>query len=245
MNNLVPMEFNSQRILTTEQLAEVYKTTERRISENFNYNKERFQEGKHFYLLQGDELKAFKDQYGNCGMVNKNASQLYLWTERGADRHCKMLGTDEAWEQFDNLEETYFKVKEAALTQLSPELQMFKQIFDSVAKQEMKQKEIEQKIEVVSHRINNLDATNIEGTSRQRLNDIIRKYAYEKGIQYNIAWKEFRTNFNTAYHTNIEQKKTNYQGKNNVKNISYPDYLERVNLIDDALRVADKMINLS
>ncbi len=37
---------------------------------------------------------------------------LYLWTERGANRHCKILDTDKAWEQFDSLEETYFRVKE-------------------------------------------------------------------------------------------------------------------------------------
>ncbi len=37
---------------------------------------------------------------------------LYLWTERGANRHCKILDTDKAWKQFDNLEETYFRVKE-------------------------------------------------------------------------------------------------------------------------------------
>ena len=245
MESLVPIKFNGERVLTTEQLSQVYETDVNNIQANFKRNEEHFKAGKHYFLLKGEDLKAFKNQPTISQLVSKNTGSLYLWTERGANRHCKILDTDKAWEQFDNLEETYFKVKEAALTQLSPELQMFKQIFDSVAKQEMKQKEIEQKIEVVSHRINNLDATNIEGTSRQRLNDIIRKYAYEKGIQYNIAWKEFRTNFNTAYHTNIEQKKTNYQGKNNVKNISYPDYLERVNLIDDALRVADKMINLS
>ena len=41
-----------------------------------------------------------------------NVNQLYLWTERGANRHCKILDTPKAWEQFDNLEETYFMVKE-------------------------------------------------------------------------------------------------------------------------------------
>ncbi len=48
---------------------------------------------------------------------------LYLWTERGANRHCKILDTDRAWEQFDNLEETYFRVKEIdPYKGLSPEL---------------------------------------------------------------------------------------------------------------------------
>jgi len=36
---------------------------------------------------------------------------LYLWTLKGANRHCKILDTDKAWHQFDLLEENYFKVK--------------------------------------------------------------------------------------------------------------------------------------
>ncbi|EQI52777.1 putative antirepression domain protein [Clostridioides difficile Y270] len=73
---------------------------------------------------------------------------MYLWTERGANRHCKILDTDKAWEQFDNLEESYFNKKKDTLitNQLSPELQLFKQIFDTVAKQEIEQKQIKQDI---------------------------------------------------------------------------------------------------
>ena len=35
---------------------------------------------------------------------------MYLWTLKGANRHCKILDTDKAWQQFDVLEETYFKI---------------------------------------------------------------------------------------------------------------------------------------
>lgn len=110
MKNLIPIEFKNQRILTTEQLSEVYNTEPRRISENFNRNFEHFILGKHYYLLQGENLREFKHQYAES-VVAKNASQLYLWTERGANRHCKILDTDKAWEQFDNLEENYFQGK--------------------------------------------------------------------------------------------------------------------------------------
>lgn len=121
-------------------------------------------------------------------------------------------------------------------TDLSPELQVLINL-------ELKQRQIEQKTEVLEHRINSLDATNIDGTPRQRLNDMIRKYAYDNGILYPQAWKDFRRNFNTAYRTNIELKKKNYQKKHGIKKITYPEYMERVGLIEDALRVADKMLN--
>jgi phage antirepressor YoqD-like protein len=113
MSELVPIEFKNQRILTTEQLAEVYNTEPNNIKNNFNNHKNNFEQGKHFYLLQGKELREFKSQVNNIDLpINKFASSLYLWTERGANRHCKILDTDKAWEQFDNLEETYFKAKE-------------------------------------------------------------------------------------------------------------------------------------
>ncbi|MEC5403412.1 ORF6N domain-containing protein [Clostridioides difficile] len=115
MNNLQVIERNNKRVLTTQQLADVYETDSKNISNNFNNNKDRFIEGKHYFLLQGDDLKNFKGihtEYENL----KFASKMYLWTERGANRHCKILDTDKAWEQFDNLEETYFKVKQQKLT---------------------------------------------------------------------------------------------------------------------------------
>lgn len=96
----------------------VYETEPRRITENFNRNENRFIEGKHFYLLKGEKLKAFKGEYANS-VVAPNVNKLYLWTERGADRHCKILDTDKAWEQFDHLEETYFRVKEGTYSQLT------------------------------------------------------------------------------------------------------------------------------
>nr|WP_312985951.1 ORF6N domain-containing protein [Clostridioides sp.] len=141
MNNLIPIKFKSQNVITTELLAEVYGTDTKNISNNFNNNKEKFEEGKHYYFLEGEELKDFKGNHMEYDNL-KFAPKLYLWTERGANRHCKILDTDKAWEQFDNLEETYFKVKEnrSLNTQaLSPQLQALISI-------ELKQKQMEQDI---------------------------------------------------------------------------------------------------
>lgn len=110
MNSLTPIEFQNQRILTTGQIAEVYNTDPKNISNNFNRNKNHFKEGKHYFLLKGQALKEFKANHLNDESL-KFVSQFYLWTERGANRHCKILDTDQAWRQFDNLEETYFNVK--------------------------------------------------------------------------------------------------------------------------------------
>ena len=72
-NKLIPVEFNDQRILTTEQLAEVYGTEANNIKNNFNNHKEQFIEGKHFYLLQGDALRAFRLQVNDITPFETNS----------------------------------------------------------------------------------------------------------------------------------------------------------------------------
>ena len=153
MSNLIPATYNNERILTTEQLAQVYETESRRITENFNRNKERFVKGRHYYLLQGEELRAFKREYADS--VVATISKLYLWTERGADRHCKILDTDKAWEQFDHLEETYFRAKENKIDtqQLSPETQLILRLSESIARNELANKQIQAKISVVEENV--------------------------------------------------------------------------------------------
>lgn len=112
MDELKIIEHEGIRVLTTQQLAEVYETDANNINQNFKRNKERFVEGRDYYLLKGDDLKGFKSLVTNSHDPSiKYASVLYLWTERGANRHSKILDTDKAWQQFDILEETYFKVK--------------------------------------------------------------------------------------------------------------------------------------
>lgn len=106
--NLQVIKKNGERVLLTSQLAESYGTTAKVITDNFSNNKGRYIEGKHFYCLEGDELREFKSKTENFG-VAKNINKLYLWTEKGALLHAKSLGTDKAWEVYDYLVESYFK----------------------------------------------------------------------------------------------------------------------------------------
>ena len=107
MRELAVLEHNAVRVLTTEQLAEAYGCDANNIKKNFNANKDRFIEGKHFYVLAGDDLRRL--QVTNSDLqISPKTRHLYLWTKQGAARHSKMLGTDRAWDVFDELEESYF-----------------------------------------------------------------------------------------------------------------------------------------
>lgn len=110
MNDLQITEFKDIRVLTTQQIAEAYGTDAKVVQKNFERNKDRYVEGKHYIALQGNELKAFKANRQIDGNL-KFAPILYLWTEKGAFLHAKSLGTDEAWEVYENLVDFYFNKK--------------------------------------------------------------------------------------------------------------------------------------
>ena len=108
MNELTVIERENQRVMTTAVLADEYGTDIKTISNNFNNNKGRYIEGKHYYCLEGEELRRFKSESENLGIA-PNLNKLYLWTEKGAFLHAKSLGTDRAWEVYDYLVDSYFK----------------------------------------------------------------------------------------------------------------------------------------
>lgn len=106
------IHYKGKRVCTTQQLADLYGADAAQLRKNYQRNKDRFEEGKHFIKLEGDELRAFKADrvsFGHSDESNENkARAVMLWTERGAMRHAKMLETDGAWEAFEEMEDVYF-----------------------------------------------------------------------------------------------------------------------------------------
>lgn len=101
------VEFNGEPVLTTAQLADAYGVTADVLYQNFKRNRERFIEGKHFFRVEGDALTNLR--LTNCQVqIPEKARVLYLWTKRGAARHCKSVGTEIAWNVFEALEDNYF-----------------------------------------------------------------------------------------------------------------------------------------
>lgn len=111
VETLSPITHNQIPVITTELLAHLYGTKIKNISDNFLNNTTRFVVGKHFFKIEKNELREFKNRPETIGLVGKNARSLILWTERGAARHAKMLETDQAWEVFEKLEDCYFSQK--------------------------------------------------------------------------------------------------------------------------------------
>lgn len=110
MNELQLVEYNDIRVVTTKQLAKAYGVETKIVRNNFNRNKKRYIEGKHYFLLTGDKKREFVNR-PQIEAGSKNAKNLYLWTERGALLHAKSINTDVAWEAYERLIDFYFQKK--------------------------------------------------------------------------------------------------------------------------------------
>lgn len=163
-NETIPViEWKGQRVITTSLLADVYEATDTQIKQNFNNNEKHFEEEKRYFLLKGEELKVFKNLVENFDLVDKRTPQLYLWTRRGASRHSKMLGTDKAWEQFDELEENYYNTarKLTALERLQLQQEVILEVNTKVENAENRVTKLEnnmtithEQIQIIKNRVN-------------------------------------------------------------------------------------------
>ena len=205
--SLQVVETNNQRVLTTTQIAERYETNTDAIQRNFQRNKGRYTEGKHYYCLTGVELKEFKDWATSCRAVNpdgselidKRAAVLYLWTKKGALMLAKSLNTDKAWEAYEILVDTYFSVHELSqrdsymiedpvlrAQRWIEEQKEKQQLLTNVAVQNQQIAELQPKASYYDVVLNCKDLISIGkiakdyGWSAQKLNE----YLHQHGVQY-------------------------------------------------------------
>lgn len=145
-NEITKIEYKDVRVLTTEQLAQAYGCQAQQISQNFKNNQEHFEEGMHFFKITGQELKDLRFENFEL-QISPKTRCLYLWTRRGASRHCKMLGTERAWDMYDSLEENYFnpqtRLVEIPSYQIQNEIERAKRWIEEQQEKQKISKELE------------------------------------------------------------------------------------------------------
>ncbi|MBJ8090299.1 antA/AntB antirepressor family protein [Bacillus cereus] len=108
---------------------------------------------------------------------------------------------------------------------------------------ERRMSQLQQQVTTVQHRLDNYDRIDTIGDLQQRLNKMIRRYAHQEKMTISSAWRVFTDAFNTAYKTNLKLRITNYKEKHGLKDLTRPQYLSMTNQLEDAVRVADKLLN--
>lgn len=186
MNSIQVVENNGKRILLTAQLAELYGTTTDTITKNFNRNVDRYQEGKHYYCLQGDDLRTFRAN-GPIDLLPSNLNKLYLWTEHGALLHAKSLGTDKAWDVYGELVDTYFRVRQPSFpsSPMTP-AELIAAQANYLVQLEKRQKAQGQELVEVNSKVDNIcDIITLNPTAwRDDCRRIVAKIAQARGGAY-------------------------------------------------------------
>ena len=214
MNYLQVIENQNQRVLLTSQLAESYGTEEKVISNNFNNNKDRYTDGKHFYCLQGEDLKEFLHS-SNLGLQNQSKIRsLYLWTEKGAMLHAKSLSTDKAWEMYEQLVDTYFEVQQTKkpLTQL----EILAMQTNVLLEMDKRVNAIEQKADKAASKLNNaLDifAKPVADTWKSSTNSILSQICRTNGLNYQTFKHELYSELENMATCDIAARQRNLKAR--------------------------------
>ncbi|EJP9599626.1 ORF6N domain-containing protein, partial [Salmonella enterica] len=72
VETLSPITHNQIPVITTELLAKLYGTERQRVTNNFNRNKERFVEGKHYFMAKGETLENLKNSLRDFQTIAPN-----------------------------------------------------------------------------------------------------------------------------------------------------------------------------
>lgn len=241
-------EFNGIRVVSAQDIAKLHNKEAREVGYIFDRNRERFIEGEDYFAITRDKAKSILNAFEDL-FTSPRQLEAFLFTESGYLMLVKSFTDDLSWTIQRKLVNAYFRGNESSVKILSTTEALLQavQILDQQSKQlkaiEMAQAEHKQKIEVINHRVDSLDAVNVGGDLRQRLNRMVQKLARQRGIMFNVAWHEFKTAYNLAYRTNLELLILNYEKKTGLKKVTVPQYLSAVGKLEDGVRVADKLLN--
>jgi ORF6C domain/ORF6N domain len=214
MNQIQPIVQNGQRVLTTAYLAEAYGTNPERITRNFNRNKDRYKQEKHFYLLEGEILKQFRA----TGQIDlpQNLNRLYLWTEKGAWLHAKSLNTDEAWDAYERLVDEYYRVKEniVPLSKDQALVTVLRTTADLVEKQDSiikEQHEIRKLVSQIDNKVE--EQITLDHGEQRRLQKAVASKVYElsddpkeRSRLFREIYREIKDRFAVASYKDVKRK---------------------------------------
>lgn len=131
-------EYNRQRVVTFKDIDTVHQRADGTARKRFNDNKRHLIEGEDYFVRKTDEAK---EEYGITA-----PNGLVLLTESGYLMLVKSFTDDLAWDVQRKLVSSYFKVKELASEELSPQMQLIMQMVNNMAQKELSDKERDRQI---------------------------------------------------------------------------------------------------
>lgn len=173
----------NKKAMLVKDIAKIHDSTTKRINELINRNIDRFKNNIDVIdLLTSDKFKVVLNDLKFSAKTISNSKNVYLLSERGYAKLLKILDDDKAWDIYDELVDNYFNMRKtikndvSMFDELSPDLQMFKKIFDNAARNELELKRVDQKLDNITE-IVSLNTTEWRKTAQ----GLIHKMAKTEG----------------------------------------------------------------
>lgn len=243
-----------KKAMLVKEIAEIHGRELREINERINSNRKRFKNNIDILDLLGIDLTdteikefGFSQQAINSYRGLKARGQttgIYLLSERGYAKLLKILEDDVAWEQYEKLVDGYFNTRGQALStsELSPELQMFNQMFKAMANNELETKEAKRialnannKAEEVKEEIQSmrdvitLDSNGWRKETATLINKIANKLGGFEHIR-NVREESYKL-LNETYGVDINRRLKNKQKNMALEGVSRSK-INKVNVLD-------------
>ncbi|MDU5211115.1 MAG: ORF6N domain-containing protein [Clostridium sp.] len=231
-----------KKAILVKEIANIHARQESHINELINNNIKRFKDGVDIInLLSSEDFKIVVD---DLGLRTSNRQKYsYLLSERGYSKLLKILEDDVAWEQYEKLVDGYFNMRQALNTsELSPELQMFNQMFKAMANNELEAKEAKRialnannKAEEVKEEIQSmrdvitLDSNGWRKETATLINKIANKLGGFEHIR-NVREESYKL-LNETYGVDINRRLKNKQKNMALEGVSRSK-INKVNLLD-------------
>lgn len=113
-NALSVVEYKGIRVISSYDIARLHGKEVRAVNQQFERNKKHLKQGVDYFLINKEEMA--ESQIVIQKFIPNNVKDLKLFTERGYLKLVKSFTDDLSWKVQDLLVESYFKLKEIALS---------------------------------------------------------------------------------------------------------------------------------
>lgn len=202
-------EYKGQRVITSYDVAKLHKREPKRVIENFQNNRGKFELGKDYFEISKDEIRKSKFSE-SFSKYSKNSIEI-LYAERGYLKLTKSFTDELSWKIQDMLIDSYFVV---VTGQVQPK---------QFTKIELLQMQIESELENERLRIENKAQKEIiKGLNGDlqpyQIEDIINRIIRAGGGNYGNRYNEIYRVFKEHYHIDLKARMNNYNKTVRAKN---------------------------
>jgi hypothetical protein len=108
------IEYRGHRVITLATMDKLHHRPEGTAGRNFREHRDKFEEGKHYFHINYQELKSL-DEFRRAG-IDANSQGITVLTDRGYSMLVKSFNDEFAWEVQDQLVDSYFEKKKPMST---------------------------------------------------------------------------------------------------------------------------------